>query len=417
MSFWDRLLGRKSDSKPITSSLDLFREIYGGRQVRSGAIVNWSSALDVTTVLACCRVIAEGVAQVPWRVYQDTDGDKRVAREHQLFPLLFRRPNRWQTSFEFRETLMLHTVLAGNAFVFKGRVGSYREYRELLPIEPGWVTVERDRKSSAIRYKVRSELTGVEQVFDAETIWHIRGPSWNGWLGLDIVQKAREAIGLAMATETKQADFTGKGSTTTGVLALDENISPEKYEFLAAWLDKHMPGGERAGKDLLIDKSAKYYRMGMTGVDSQMVETRKLQVEEIARAMRVMPIMVGQADKAATYASAEQMFIAHVVHTLSPWYERLQQSAEVNLLEEKEWREDGYAIRFDPNALMRGAAKDQADYFAKALGAGGTPAWMTQNEVRSKVELPKLEGGDRLFGPAAEMGTSNPEPDPDDEQG
>lgn len=410
MGLWNRLLGRK-DGKPITSSLDLFREIYGGRQVRSGAIVNWSSALDVTTVLACCRVIAEGVAQVPWRVYQDTDGDKRVAREHQLFPLLFRRPNRWQTSFEFRETLMFHTVLAGNAFVFKGRVGSSREYRELLPIEPGWVTVERDRKSGAIRYKVRSELAGVEQVFDDETIWHIRGPSWNGWLGLDIVQKAREAIGLAMATETKQADFTGKGSTTTGVLALEDSISPEKYEFLAAWLDKHMPGGERAGKDLLIDKDAKYYRMGMTGVDSQMVETRKLQVEEIARAMRVMPIMVGQADKAATYASAEQMFIAHVVHTLSPWYERLQQSAEVNLLEEKEWREDGYSVRFDPNALMRGAAQDQAEYFTKALGSGGTPAWMTQNEVRSKVELPKHDGGDRLFGPAAEMGASNPEPD------
>jgi len=419
MGFWNRLFGREKKAE-ITSSLDLFKAIYGGRETRSGATVSWSSALDVTAVLACCRVIAEGVAQVPWRVYRDIGDDKQPARDHPLYPLLFRQPNKWQTSFEFRETILFHTILTGNAFVFEGRVGTNRELRELIPIEPGWVTVERDEKTARIRYKVRSPA-GEAQEFPQEAIWHVKGPSWNSWLGLDITRLAREAIGLAMATESKQSEFTGKSNNTTGMLAVKEDLSPEKFQFLSKWLDLHAPGGERAGRDLVMDGSATYSRFGMTGVDAQMLETRKHQVEDIARAFRVMPIMIGQADKAATYASAEQMFIAHVVHTLSPWYERLQQSADVNLLTEDEWRRDGYSVRFDPNALMRGAAKDQAEYYAKALGAGGGPAWMTQNEIRRLSDMPPLEGGDELYPPAAMMAAPEPEggakPPADDEEG
>lgn len=245
MGFWSRLFGREKKGT-ITSSLDLFRAIYGGRETKSGATVNWSTALDVTTVLACCRVIAEGVSQVPWRVYQDTGQSKRIATDHPLFPLLFRRPNRWQTSFEFRETLLFHTILTGNAFVFKGMVGAERVLKELVPIEPGWVSVERDDYTARIRYKVRSPTTGQQQDFPQEAIWHVKGPSWNSWLGLDITRLAREAIGLAMATESKQAEFTGRGANTTGMLATKEDMSPEKFAFLAAWLDKHAPGGERA---------------------------------------------------------------------------------------------------------------------------------------------------------------------------
>ena len=129
----------------------------------------------------------------------------------------------------------------------------------------------------------------------------------------------------------------------------------------------------------------------MSGVDAQHIETRKLQVEEMCRAMRVMPIMIGQADKSATYASAEQMFLAHVVHTLMPWYERIEQSADVNLLSDED-RRAGFYTKFNPNALMRGAAADRGEYYSKALGAGGTPAWMTQDEVRGLEERAPMGG-------------------------
>jgi HK97 family phage portal protein len=134
----------------------------------------------------------------------------------------------------------------------------------------------------------------------------------------------------------------------------------------------------------------------MTGVDSQHLETRKHQIEEICRHMRVIPLMVQHSDKTATYASAEQMFIAHVVHTIAPWATRFEQSAEANLLAPGE----DVDIRFNLKSLMRGAAKDRAEYYAKALGSGGSPAWMTQNEVREDDGLDAIEGADALPQPA-----------------
>ena len=126
--------------------------------------------------------------------------------------------------------------------------------------------------------------------------------------------------------------------------------------------------------------------MVMSNIDAQMIESRKLQIEEICREFGVMPIMVGYSDKAATYASAEQMFIAHVVHTLEPWYQRMQQSADVNLLTEDD-RRSGFYTRLKDNALMRGAAKDRAEYYAKGLGSGGVKGWLTQNDVRGYEDL------------------------------
>jgi phage portal protein BeeE len=127
MGIYDRLLGRIGLARKNVSSLELFREVYGGRASKSGVSVTWKSALDVSTVLACCRVIAEGVAQVPFRLYQETNGSRRLASDHPLNRVISRRPNPWQTSFEFRETILFHTILTGNAFVFVNRVGIARE--------------------------------------------------------------------------------------------------------------------------------------------------------------------------------------------------------------------------------------------------------------------------------------------------
>jgi len=139
MSLWSRLFGPKEQKY---STLDLFREIYGGPPTKTGISVNWASSLEVTTVLACLRVIAEGIAQVPFRLYQDSDARGGApAPDHPLYRVLYRRPNRWQTSFEFRETIAFHAALTGNAYVFIGRVGSAREIRELVPLEPQFVSV------------------------------------------------------------------------------------------------------------------------------------------------------------------------------------------------------------------------------------------------------------------------------------
>lgn len=388
MGFWKRLVGLEEKNVRVLTSSDLEKVLRTGGASRSGAVVNWDTALEVSTVLACTRVIAEGVSQVPFRLYRDVPAGRKAATDHPLYRVLYRRPNPWQTSFEFRETMLFHTILTGNGYAFVNRVGRDREVRELIPIEPGRVRVEQQSDYSLVYWVTGRD--GSRQDFGQDAIWHLRGPSWNSWLGLDATRLARNAIGLSITLEEGQSDFQRNGARTSGVLSVKATMGPEKFVFLSAWLDKHLPGGERAGKPMIADQDADYKSMSMTGVDQQLLETRKHQIEEICREFRVMPIMIGQSDKAATYASAEQMFLAHVVHTLMPWYDRIEQSADVNLLTDQEIKE-GYYAKFTPNALMRGAAKDRAEFYSKALGSGGAKGWMTQNDVRALEELDKSD--------------------------
>ena len=354
---------------------------------KSGANVTWQTALQVSTSLACARVIAEGLAQVPFKVFQDIDGKKRVATEHPAYNLLAVKPNDWQTSFELREQIGLHLVFCGGAYIFKNIVGG--RVVELLPYEPQNVTVK--RSGWDLKYQVR---TADGRVIDipAEQMWHIRGPSWNGWMGLEAVKLAREALGLALATEEHAGRMFSNGARVGGVLSTDGSLKEDQVRALRESWERTQGGNANAFKTAILWGGLKWAPMAMQNDQAQLTEQRRLQVEEICRSFRVMPIMVGFSDKTATYASAEQMFLAHVVHTLGPWYGRIEQSADINLLSEKD-RADGYYTKHMPQGLMRGAHKDRADYYAKALGSGGSPAWMTQDEVRALEELNPM-GGD-----------------------
>lgn len=404
MGFWKRLLGLEAKGDDPTMREAALRG--GLPTARSGANVTAETALYVSTVLACARVYMNGTAQVPFRLMQVTGSQRKPATDKEVAKLLTRKPNPWQTSYEFRETITLHALLTGNAYVFVNRVGIAREIKELIPLEPKRVEVKR-KDDLSLEYKVTSEQ-GASQTFGPDAIWHIRGPSWNSWLGLDIIKLAREAVGLAITLEQSQAEFQKNGAQTSGVLATKEKLSPERFNYLSAWLDKHLPGGERFGKPLIADDGATYTNRSFSAVDQQLVESRKMQIEEICREFGVMPIMVGYSDKAATYASAEQMFLAHVVHTLAPWYKRLEESADANLLTDED-RDAGYYTKFFPNALMRGAAKDRSDFYKNALGDTQRPGWMLKNEVRELEDLNPVEGGDE-FPPLITKAKPEPEP-------
>lgn len=372
--------------KSATSSLDLFREIYGGRGSKTGAVVNWKTALEASTSLACARVIAEGLAQVPCKLMRENANVRLPARDHGLYNILARKPNDWQTSFEFREQMGLHLVFCGNFFAFKNIVRG--RVVELLPFDPGQVKVLRG-DNGTLSYEVR--VGDLVQPIPAAQMWHVRGPSWNGWMGLEGVYLAREAIGLALATEEHAARSFSNGATLGGILSADGNLTDDQVKALRKSWEETQGGTANAYKTAILWGGLKWAPRAMDNDSAQLIEQRKFQVEEICRMFRVMPIMVGSQDKAATYASSEQMFLAHVVHTLGPWYERVEQSAEVNLLTDQDVR-DGYYVKFMVNGLLRGASKDRSEYYAKALGAGGSPAWMTQDEVRALDDLNPMGG-------------------------
>lgn len=384
-------------------SREAYELLTGGlRSTKSGQTVTIDTALQVSTVLACVRAIAEGVAQSKIKFYTAGEKPTRI-RSHPVLDLLTWRPNllKGSTAFGFIETVLIHAVMTGNAVVFLNRVGSKREIREMIPLDPKAVLIEQQPDWS-VKYTVGFP-NGERKVIPPEAIWHLRGPSWNGAIGLDALRLAREAVGLAQATEEAHARFHKNGVKNSGVYTVADKLNPDQYKMLRDWIVKNTTG-DNASSPLILDRGAQWVSQMMTGVDAQHLETRKFQVEEICRAFRVIPMMVGYSDKTATYASAEQMFIAHVVHTITPWATRFEQSAEVNLLRDDEEID----IRFDLKSLMRGAAKDRAEYYAKALGSGGSPAWMTQADVREDDGFDWIEGTDKLPEPTNVGGAVKP---------
>lgn len=379
-------LGGRQEEKALTAR-DLMNELLAQGRSKSGASVTWKTALEVTTAFACARVIADGIAQVPFRLYRDLSaGGKQTATDHPLNALLGSKPNDRQTSFELREQIALHLVFTGDAFIWLNRVGG--RIVELLAYEPNSVTVKRD--GWELSYEIATDQ-GKRITIPSADMWHIRGPSWDGWKGLEAVRLAREAIGLALATEEHSARMFANGARVGGILTTEGNPKPEDRKAMREQWQETYGGVANAFKTALMWGGIKYQPLAQQNDQAQLIEQRRFQIEEICRFARVLPIMIGHYDKSATFASAEQMFLAHVVHTLGPWYARLEQSADANLLTDKE-REQGLYFKFMPQALMRGAHKDRAEYFAKALGAGGAPAWMTQDEVRMLDELNPLGG-------------------------
>lgn len=384
--FWP--FGRKS--VPV---VDLPAEILQLGATKSGASVSVSTAIKVSAVLACVRVISEGIAQVPFTLYR-ADGKSRIeARDHPLFDLLRRRPNDVETSFGFRETLAIHAVLTGNGIAFVNR-GHSGKVLEIINLEPGAVTVVKsDTLGEPPIYRVMGK-NGATRDFPAESILHVRGPSWDGVVGMEIVKLAREAIGLAMVTEEAHARLHLNGARPGGLFSVEGSLSDKQFKDLRKWLEDNYQGKDNAFKTMILDRAAKFIPMAMSGVDSQHLETRRFQIEEVCRVLRVMPIMVCSQDKSSTYAGAEQNFLAHVVHTLQPWYERIEQAVDCQLLTAKE-RAEGYYTKLEERGLLRGALKDTAEWVYKLVSIGV----MTRNEGREFIDLNPLPDLDKPLTP------------------
>lgn len=400
-----------SVSQKAGSTMDLIRELMSGYKSATGKAVNTNTAMQVAAVYAVCRVLGEGVAQVPLKLMREGKDAKgrttrNPARENSLYGLMGFAPNDFQTSFEYREQVVLHCVLAGNHYSFINR-GPRGRILELLPFMPHQVTVKRD-KSWGLTYEVRSDDDGSTQVFPAEAIWHVKGPSWSGWQGLECVRIARDAIGLAMATEDAAAKLHKNGVSPSGVYSVEGTLNDDQYKALAKWVAQHISGSDNSGKPLILDRSAKWVQTSMTSVDAQSLDTRRFQIEEVCRFARVSPIMVYGSDKASTYAGSSANFLAHLVHTLSPWYQRLEQSMDKYLLTEKE-RADGYYFNFVEEGLLRANMVETKDVLLGYVNGG----LMTPNEGRAKLDLDPMddEDSDDLRIPANIVGDVPETPD------
>lgn len=390
--------------KKAAQPCDLPKELLSLVTSRSGQSVTVKKSLQVAAVLACVRVISEGVAQVPFKILQRQEDrrSKIEAWDHPLWDLLHRKPNDVVTSFGFRETLVMHAALASNGYAFINRSVTGKVL-ELINLEPGTCQpVKSDTLGVPPRYRIYGNGGNVMEL-PATSILHLRGPSWDGVIGMDVVKLAREAIGLSLATEEAHARLHSNGVKPGGMLSVEGNLNEEQHAKMLKWLEENYQGTSNEHRTLIMDRAAKFLPLAMTGVDSQHLETRRFQIEEVCRFFRVLPIMVCSQDKSSTYAGAEQNFLAHVVHTLGPWFERVEQTFDVQVLTDAE-RRQGYYTKLEERGLLRGALKDTAEFLYKLRLAN----MISGNEGREILDLNPCEGLDDPMTPINSSATLAP---------
>lgn len=393
MSFFGKFFGGGDlETKVANADALTWTALDQGQRSRTGLSVTEQTALRVSAVFGCCKLITEDVGKLPLKIIQeDRNGKKSVLYSHPLYRVLYRRPNEWQTSMEWRMTMLLHALLCKFGISFINR-SSNGEVLELIPLMPHNVKV-RQLSNWQLVYDV-SDGKGAIVTLDRSQVHVIHGMSWNGFSALDVIQQGTEAIGLAIAIEETQARMHGNGAKPGGVLSTSAILTPEQIERVKQQFAGAYSGVGNAFKTILLDNGLKFDGWAMTGVDGQHLETRKMQVEEICRLFRVFPQMIAAGTATPTYASAESFFGAHVGHTLQPWVTLWEQAILRDLLTEEEVIK-GIEAKFMLQGLLRGSAEARSAFYTEAINAG----WMTRNEARRLEDMNPIEGLDQILTP------------------
>ena len=359
----------------------------------AGKSVNERSAMQMTAVYACVRILSESIAGLPLHMYRyEDDGSKTKAVEHPLYHLLHDEPNPEMTSFIFRETLMSHLLLWGNAYAQIIRNGK-GDIIALYPLMPNRMKVERDAKGQLYyEYQTMKEdaptMKGaVYQLYPNEVL-HVPGLGFDGLVGYSPIAMAKNAIGLAIAAEEYGSKFYANGAAPSGVLE-HPNVLKDPAKVRDSW-NAAFGGSSNAHRVAVLEEGMKYTPISISPNEAQFLETRKFQINEIARIFRVPPHMVGDLEK-SSFSNIEQQSLEFVKYTLNPWVCRWEQALQRALLDDDE--KGKYFFRFNVEGLLRGDYQSRMNGYATARQNG----WMSANDIRELENLDRIPaelGGD-----------------------
>ena len=364
---------------------------FGG--TTSGKAVTERSAMQMTAVYSCVRILAEAVAGLPLHLYRyKEDGGKEKALDHPLYLLLHDEPNPEMSSFVFRETLMTHLLLWGNAYAQIIRNGK-GEVIALYPLMPNRMVVDRDIHGQLYYQYTRSTeeaptMKGVTVNLPPSDVLHIPGLGFDGLVGYSPIAMAKNAIGMAIACEEYGAKFFANGAAPGGVLEHPGTIKdPQRVR--ESW-QSTFGGSGNSNKIAVLEEGMKYTPIGISPEQAQFLETRKFQINEIARIFRVPPHMVGDLEK-SSFSNIEQQSLEFVKYTLEPWLVRWEQSIQRTLFSPEEKKQ--YFAKFNVEGLLRGDYASRMSGYATARQNG----WMSANAIReleNMDRIPAEEGGD-----------------------
>jgi HK97 family phage portal protein len=383
----------KSRDKPTDSTVGSRYTFYMGGST-SGKTVTERSAMQMTAVYSCVRILAEAIAGLPLHVYRyNSDGGKEKAIDHSLYLILHDEPNPEMSSFVFRETLMTHLLLWGNAYAQIIR-NSKGEVMALYPLMPNKMSVDRDENGQLYYQYLRSidEVGGKSEtvILKPTDVLHIPGLGFDGLVGYSPIAMAKNAIGLAIATEEYGAKFFANGAAPSGVLEHPGTIKdPQRVR--EAW-QSQFGGSQNSGKIAVLEEGMKYTPISISPEQAQFLETRKFQINEIARIFRVPPHMVGDLEK-SSFSNIEQQSLEFVKYTLDPWVIRWEQSIMRTLLTPEEKK--SYFVKFNLEGLLRGDYQSRMNGYATARQNG----WMSANDIRELENLDRIpaEAGGDLY--------------------
>lgn len=332
---------------------------------------------------ACVRILSESIAGLPVHLYRYVDsGSKQKALEHPLYRLLHDEPNPEMTSFVFRETLMTHLLLWGNAYAQIIRNGK-GQVVALYPLMPNRMSVDRDDKGHLYyQYQMQDSDAPISKsgtvILKPTDVLHVPGLGFDGLVGYSPIAMAKNAIGLSIATEEYGAKFFANGATPSGILEYPGTVkNPEAIR--ESW-NAGFGGSSNAHKVAVLEEGMKYTPIAISPNEAQFLETRKFQIDEIARIFRVPPHMVGDLEK-SSFSNIEQQSLEFVKYTLEPWIVRWEQSLNRALLTETE--KAAYLVKFNVDGLLRGDYQSRMNGYATARQNG----WMSANDIRELENL------------------------------
>ncbi len=361
----------------------------------AGKSVTERSSMQMTAVYSCVRILAEAVAGLPLHLYSYTnDGGKEKEIKHPLYFVLHDEPNIEMTSFVFRETLMTHLLLWGNAYAQIIRNGK-GEVIALYPLMPNRMTVDRDSQGRLVYiYQTSSDdaktMKGTMVYLKPEEVLHIPGLGFDGLVGYSPIAMAKNSIGMAIACEEYGAKFFANGAAPSGVLEHPSTLKDPK-KVRESW-NATFGGSANSNKVAVLEEGMKYTAIAISPEQAQFLETRKFQINEIARIFRVPPHMVGDLEK-SSFSNIEQQSLEFVKYTLDPWVVRWEQAMARALLSPLE--KEKYFIKFNVDGLLRGDYESRMNGYATARQNG----WMSANDIRGLENLDKIpaEAGGDLF--------------------
>jgi HK97 family phage portal protein len=388
MSFLDKLFGRKNTEAVDTpEKLMALFSTFG--MSAAGVNITPANAMQIATVYACVRVLAESVGMLPLTLMVLNEKSRDKDTKNDLFWLMQRGPNDYMTAQEYKELVMVHLGLRGNHFSYISR-SSTGKILELLPLNPASVEPKLN-EDWTVEYKV-TFASGIQKILLESEILHIRLFSNDGINGLSPISMGRNSLGLAKATERHGSKLFENAARPAGGFKTEKSLTDDQFSRLQSQFANYT--GENAMKNLILEGGLDWFQTTMSSEDAQFLETRKYQRSEICGLYRVPPHMVADLEK-ATFSNIEHQSLDFVQHTLMPYLTRIEQRFNKCLLQKDKAR----YFKFNANALLRGAMKDRAEFYGKLVNLGA----MSPNDVRELEDMNPREGGDIYLTPSNMM--------------